>query len=116
MKIAHYTKYKTTNVTDYGSEDTTIRVFITEDEAPNFIMRRFDIHPNGRIGVHSHPAEHEIYVIKGNMLLLDANHNESSVREGDFIFISPNEKHGYRNNSGETCSFICTIPKPKNEK
>ena len=113
MKHSHFTEYKETEVNEYNSQKTTIRVLIDQDEAPNFIMRRFEIKAGGRIGIHSHAAEHEIYIIEGRMTLLDANNSKINVKEGNFIFIPSEEKHGYLNDTQESCIFICVIPKPK---
>ncbi|MHA1730213.1 MAG: cupin domain-containing protein [Promethearchaeota archaeon] len=107
MKIEHfhYSKSREKSVSDYNSERTAIRVFI-EKEAPNFIMRRFEIKSGGSIGVHSHPVEHEIYLLKGQLFLTDNKGRKELVSEDEFIFFPPNEPHGYINSSNETAAFI----------
>jgi len=114
MKHFHYYEAEENAVTDYNSKKTAIRVFITKEEAPNFIMRRFEIKPGGVIGVHAHPAEHEIYVLSGEMYLTDDKGKKEKVGKDEFIYVPPNEPHGYVNESKETAIFICVIPKPKN--
>ena len=71
MKHFHYSEIDEKKVDVYGSTGTTIRVFISEEEAPNFIMRRFEIKPLGQIGVHSHDWEHEIFILQGNVVLIN---------------------------------------------
>jgi quercetin dioxygenase-like cupin family protein len=113
MKHFHFTEIDEKKVEAFGSTETTIRVFISEDEAPNFIMRRFEIKPRGQIGVHSHDWEHEIFILNGEVVLINENGVRDEVSEGEFVFIPPNEPHGYINEGNETAAFICMIPKKK---
>ncbi len=116
MNIKHfpYSNVEEKSVKDFGSTGTTIRVFISEDEAPNFIMRRFEIQPGGQIGVHSHNWEHEIFILKGEVILTNKDGEREKVSQGEFVFIPPNEPHGYINEGKEIVAFICMIPKKKN--
>ncbi|MHA1647864.1 MAG: cupin domain-containing protein [Promethearchaeota archaeon] len=111
MKHFEHTKITKKPVTQFGSEKTAIQVFISEEEAPNFIMRRFEIQPGGNIGVHNHPWEHEMFVLEGKMQLIDEKGDKEEVHAGEFIFMPPNESHGYENTSDQPVSFICVIPK-----
>ncbi len=111
MKHFHFTKIDEKKVEAFGSTETTIRVFINEDEAPNFIMRRFEIKPLGQIGVHSHDWEHEIFILNGNVVLINEKGDRELVSSGEFVFIQPNEPHGYKNEGNETVAFICMVPK-----
>ena len=113
VKHFHYSEIEAIDVKDFGSEGTTIRVFISETEAPNFIMRRFEISPGGKIGIHQHAWEHEMYVLSGEMCLLTKEGKKERVTKDEFIFMPPNEPHGYVNESSELVSFICMIPKKK---
>lgn len=113
MKHFHYTDAEDNQVTAFGSEGTTIRKFISEKDAPNFIMRRFEIAPHGHIGIHSHPWEHEMYLLEGQLYLTDENGNEELVKADEFVFMPENEPHGYLNKSDEKAAFICIIPKPE---
>ncbi|MHA1145150.1 MAG: cupin domain-containing protein [Candidatus Helarchaeota archaeon] len=99
------------DVTMYESKNTTIQWLLTkEDGARRFAMRRFKILPGGVIGFHSHPEEHEIFVLKGEGTLIDDNANDVPVKEGDVIFIAPFESHGYKNESSDEFVFLCVIP------
>ncbi len=111
MKHFSYAEAPASPVNDYGSTGTTIRVLIDKETAPNFIMRRFEIEPGGHIGVHSHPAEHEIFVLQGELLLVGGDGTKTLVRDGEFVFVPPNEPHGYENMSVKPAAFICVIPK-----
>jgi quercetin dioxygenase-like cupin family protein len=98
------------NVVMEGTKDTTIQwLFSRAEGAPNFSMRRFVIRPGGRIGLHDHPWEHEIYFISGKG---DAFTDKEHVRvqAGDAIYIPGGEPHGYVNDSKEDLVFLCMIP------
>nr|MDO8078090.1 cupin domain-containing protein [Candidatus Freyarchaeota archaeon] len=98
-------------VTLADSSGATIRWLITEkDGAPRYAMRRFEIKPGGRIGLHSHPEEHEIYVLSGKARIFNDQGFETVAGPGDVLYVPPNEKHGYENTGDETFTFICVIP------
>lgn len=111
MNHFHFSSIEGKEITDHDSKQATIRRFMTKKEAPNFIMRRFDIGPGGRIGIHSHPHEHEIYILSGELVLLHENNLETFVNQDEFVFIPAEEPHGYENRAKVPASFICVIPK-----
>lgn len=98
-------------VTSYDSTDTAIQWLMPKDDAPHFMMRRFTIEPGGQIGVHQHPEEHEIYILEGEVVLTGSEEGEQVARAGDFVYVAPDESHGYENRSGEQVRFLCVIPK-----
>ena len=107
----HYTDVIEEEVTDYGSQNTTIRWLITKEHegAPHFAMRRFEIQPGGSIGIHHHPQEHEIYFLDGEGEVF--NDKETvKVQKDDVIYVPPNEPHGYKNTGNTPLVFICVIP------
>ena len=79
------------------------------DGAPNFAMRRFTVIPGGKIGLHSHPWEHEIYILSGKGLTY-TDSERKEIGEGDVIFIPGNEPHGYDNTGDKDLVFICMVP------
>ena len=112
MSFHHpYTETTPRDVTDYGSSGVTIRVFIDPAVAPNFVMRRFDMAPGGKIGIHQHPHEHEMYILEGELYLIDSKGKHEKIKKGEFVFMPGNEEHGYVNEGSEPCSFICMVPK-----
>jgi quercetin dioxygenase-like cupin family protein len=111
MRHDYYEKTKAENVEAYDSKGATIRTFITKDDAPHFMMRRFEIEPGGIIGLHEHPEEHEIYILQGEVILIDEKANKELVKKDEFVFVPANEKHGYINEGDERVAFICVIPK-----
>ena len=113
MKIYPQTSIEKKDVTEYNSKHTTIQILINPDVAPNFIMRRFEIGSGGNIGVHSHWNEHEIFVIEGEMDLIDKDGKKTHVKKDDFIYVEPDLLHGYENNSETKAVFLCVVPKKK---
>lgn len=90
------------------------RVLIGLNVAPNFVMRLFTIKSNGVIEKHTHPWEHEIFVLKGKLTVIGES-GEFVLEEGDFLFVQPNEVHGFRNDVEEEVEFLCLIPKEGGE-
>jgi len=98
-------------VTAFGSEHTSIQWFRTPEESTHFMLRRFEIGPHGHIGIHQHPEEHQMFILVGPIHLLDEHGTETLVESNQFVYMPPNEPHGYRNRSDHTVSFLCGIPK-----
>jgi len=83
-------------------------------DAPNFYLRTFDVFPGGHTFKHSHPWEHEMYVVKGRgKIVLESG--EVKIGEGDAILLEPNEKHMVFNDSGTPLRLVCVIPKPQSD-
>lgn len=93
-----------------GVERTSMQwVFSRLEGAPNFSMRRFVISPRGRIGLHSHPWEHEIFILSGRGTAFTPD-ERADIGPGDAMYIPSHELHGYENTSGEDLVFLCMIP------
>jgi quercetin dioxygenase-like cupin family protein len=111
MLKKNYRDVEEEQVTVEGSSGATIRILITgKDGASRYAMRRFEIKPGGKIGVHDHPEEHEIYVLTGKARVFDDEGNEATAEAGDVLFVPSYEKHGYENLSKETLTFVCVVP------
>ena len=90
-----------------GSTGVTIRWLITEkDGAQRYSMRRFEINPYGKIGLHKHPEEHEIYVLSGKARIFNDKDFETIAAPGDVLFIPSYEEHGYENLGEEKFTFL----------
>jgi len=98
-------------VTAYGSTGTTIQWLISKEQgAPRFAMRLFTLEPAGKIGIHAHPEEHEIYILQGQCNLISEDGSKTLVKTEDVIYVPPEEPHGYEVVGGEILKFICVIP------
>ncbi len=80
------------------------------DGAPTFSMRVFTVEPGGHTPYHSHPWEHENYVLAGEGVLIDEEGATTPIRAGDFAIVLPDEKHQFRNTGSADLQFICLVP------
>lgn len=97
----------------FGDEapGVTIRVLIDDekDGAPVYVLRMIEIAPGGNTPDHSHPFEHENFVIDGSgSVMIEGEWHD--VSPGDLIFVPPGVRHQYKNTGGETFRFLCGIP------
>ena len=93
-----------------GASKLKVRWLITKEMgAPNFAMRLFEMEPGGHSPFHSHPWEHEVFVLEGEGSVV-SDEGEKKFRAGDVVFILPDEKHQFKNNGGKTVRFICLVP------
>ncbi len=82
-----------------------------KDGAPTFVMRHFTVKPGGFSPYHSHPWEHEVYILKGRGFLRTIE-DEKPFESGDYVYVAPNEMHQFVNDSSDKIlEFICVIPK-----
>jgi len=96
-----------------GASGLNVRWLITKDVgAENFAMRLFEMAPAGFSPLHSHPWEHEVYILQGEGVIL-MEEGERTFNVGTVIFIPPDEKHQFRNTGSETVRFLCLIPYKK---
>lgn len=111
MKKKHYTDEEELQVTDYESTGTTVRWLITREKegAPRYALRRFEIQPEGQIGLHEHPQEHEIYCLHGKGEVYTSK-EKFEIKKDDVLYVPPDEKHGYKNTGDEPLVFLCIIP------
>jgi len=84
-------------------------VITADDGAPHFCMRVFELEPGSSVPLHSHPWEHEIFVLSGQGAVLSED-GETQIAKNSVIFIAPNERHGFANNSNQSLRFILLIP------
>lgn len=111
MKIKHITTVPMTKVTMEGVDDTQIQwLFGKEDSAENFYMRRFLMAPGGKIPLHGHPWEHEIYILRGQAEVF-TDSEKQTISAGNCLYVPSDEPHGYRNIGDEDLEFLCIVPK-----
>jgi quercetin dioxygenase-like cupin family protein len=91
-------------------EGVTMRVVISSQEgAPNFVMRLFDIQPGGHTAYHTHPWEHEVYVLEGRGAVREGK-REHVLEKGSFVFVPSGEEHSFSNKGDSVFKFICVVP------
>ncbi len=110
MIVSRFEERSEEKVTKYGTTGTTIRWLINKDNgARTFAMRRIVIQPKGRIPLHTHPEDHEIYVLSGEGAVLKEE-GEIPFQQDMFIYVPPNERHGFQNTGTEPLVILCMIP------
>ena len=88
------------------AEGTSIQVLV---EGPNFVMRLFTIAPGGHTPLHSHPWEHEVFVVSGSGAT--EGEIEAEFSAGDALLVPAGEVHSFRNSGAEALGIICVVPK-----
>ncbi len=72
-------------------------------------MRQFEVAPGGYTPRHSHPYEHEVFVLEGEGVVLEGD-AEHRLAAGDFVLVTPNEIHQFRNTGTAPLKFLCLVP------
>ena len=109
MKVIPYKDIEAKEA-DEGASKLKVRWLITKETgAPNFAMRLFEMEPGGFSPLHSHPWEHEVFILEGEGLLAGGK-EEKKLKAGDAVFVPPNEQHQFRNNGKKTLKFLCLVP------
>jgi quercetin dioxygenase-like cupin family protein len=113
MKVQHYRDIDPLPVKgiEEATEGLTIRRVISEvDGATEFTMDVFEIEPGGRSAFHHHSWEHQIFVLSGEGTLTGPD-GPVPFKQGDVIFIAPEEPHQIVNDGDSLVEFVCLIPK-----
>jgi quercetin dioxygenase-like cupin family protein len=109
MKVFNYRDVKAEKAEE-GAEKLRVRWLITKDTgAKNFAMRLFEMEPGGFSPLHSHPWEHEVFILEGQGLVTGGR-EERKFEGGDVIFIPQNETHQLKNIGEKAVRFLCLIP------
>lgn len=112
MKIQNYRSVEPKDA-GAGTSKVKVRWLIDEETgAKNFFMRLFEIESGGFTPLHLHDWEHEVLILEGEGVVV-CEDEEKLFRAGDFVFISPNEKHQFRNTGKKLVKLLCLIPNKK---
>ncbi len=110
MKVVPTSEIPSTPVEMEGAEGCHVKWLVDEkDGAPNFAMRCFEVEPSGHTPRHSHPYEHEVYILEGEGVILE-NTQERPFSAGDVIYVAPDEVHQFRNTGESAVKFLCMVP------
>lgn len=91
----------------------TLRELITADDgAPLFSMRVFEVGPDSSTPSHSHPWEHEVFILSGKGVVA-GEQGATPISKESVVFVAPNEPHCFINTGNDTLRFICVIPLQK---
>jgi len=110
MQVGYFIDKAAEPQTKGDNVGTVLRRLIAEEEgAKVFSMRLITIDPDGKIGLHEHPWEHEIFVVRGKGRVFTEGKTED-LSPGNYVWIPPSEKHGFENVDSEPLEFVCCIP------
>lgn len=111
MIVKHYTDIAAEPVAMAGAEKVTIRWLLGKGSpAPNFWLRLFEVQPGGHSPYHSHPYEHEVFVLEGQGRI-NAPGGARPVSAGSFALVEPGEEHQFENTGDGPLKFLCLVPK-----
>ncbi len=95
-----------------GLEGVRVRWVIGKElNPPNFYMRVFEVEPGASTPYHSHPWEHESFILEGKAGIRFPDGSLKEALPGTYVYIPPGEKHQFVNLGDETLRFICVIPR-----
>src|SRR5690242_17621737 len=110
MNVKHFEQVNSATVTMEGAKGCTVRWLVGEPEgAPTFAMRHFEVEPGGFTPKHSHPYEHEVFILQGHGVVLEGN-DEHRLAPGVVVLVKPDEVHQFRNTDSTPLTFLCLIP------
>jgi len=93
-----------------GVAGVTVRwLWSTPDGVPTFALRLFEVEKGASTPYHSHPHEHEVYILSGQVVLRGKS-EEHSLTPGDTVLVLPYEEHQFCNTGSEPLRFLCGIP------
>jgi quercetin dioxygenase-like cupin family protein len=79
------------------------------DGQTTFAMRRFTIGVGGHTPYHTHPWEHQVFVLSGSGEVRSAD-GATPVESGDYAFVPPMDEHQFVNTGDGPFEFICVVP------
>ncbi|MEX2112318.1 MAG: cupin domain-containing protein [Pirellulales bacterium] len=110
MRVNHYEVVSQVPVTMEGASGCQVRWLVDEQQgAPNFAMRQFEVAPGGHTPRHSHPYEHEVFVLEGTGVVYEGD-REHRLAAGDVVLVVPGEVHQFKNTGEVPLKFLCLVP------
>ena len=110
MKVTKSSDVPINPVVVEGAEGVEIRWLIWKDDgADNIAMRMFEVQPGGHTPLHSHPHEHEVFIVEGEGVFMCEGREYGFGRE-DVIFVPGGKEHQFRNTGDSVLRFLCIIP------
>ncbi|OPX19376.1 MAG: hypothetical protein BZ151_09585 [Desulfobacca sp. 4484_104] len=111
MLRKHFTAVEPVAISQTGFKGLSARYVLTSaDGCPHFAMRVMEFEPQGHTSLHAHLEEHEIFVIEGEPLYIDASGKETRLRVGDAVYVPPEEPHQFKNVGQTMMRLLCLIP------
>jgi quercetin dioxygenase-like cupin family protein len=110
MKVEKSSNISKCSVELDDAKDVEIRWLISKtDGAENFTMRMFELQPGGYTPLHTHPHEHEVFVLEGQgTFICEGQEHEFGAEY--VIFVPGGKEHRFRNTGNSVLRFLCLIP------
>lgn len=109
IKVFHYETVKP-KVVGEGASKVKVRWLISKEiGAENFAMRLFEISAGGYTSLHEHHWEHEVFILEGEGLIFDGERT-IPFKIGNAVFVPPDERHQFKNNTKKPLKILCLIP------
>ena len=83
--------------------------------ASNFVMRLFTVGEGGYSPHHSHPWEHEVFILAGEAGVV-TDQGEVKAQAGSYVFVPSGVKHQFKNTGKGDLEFLCVIPSSADEE
>jgi len=110
MKVAKSCDVERVEVNMEGAAGVAVRWLIGEnDGAPNFAMRMFEVQPGGHTPLHTHPHEHEVFIVEGTGMFV-CEGTEYPFEPEHAIFAPGGKEHCFQNTGDSVMRFLCLIP------
>jgi len=110
VKVFNYETVKAENVAESGACNVKVRWLISKDiGAPNFAMRLFEVTEGGCSPLHTHPWEHEVFILEGEGAVFDGK-TATPFKPNYVVYVPPDELHQFKNTGKHTLKFLCLIP------
>jgi len=69
-------------------------------------LRIFEVLPGTENPLHAHVYSHDLFVLQGEGIIRHQN-GDHHIKEGDVVFIEPDEVHSFANPGDELLKFLC---------
>ena len=110
MKIEKSNNISKSAVEVEGAKDVEIRWLISKaDGAENFAMRMFELQPGGFTPLHTHPHEHEVFIVEGQGTFV-CEGKEHDFEAEYVIFVPGGKEHRFKNTGDSVLRMLCLIP------
>lgn len=110
MKLAKTTDVPAKVVEMKGAKDVKVRWLISKDDgAENIAMRMFEFEPGGHTPLHTHPHEHEVFVVEGRGTFV-CEGSEYPFEADNAIFVPGGKEHQFQNTGNSPLRMLCIIP------
>ena len=110
MKIDKSGNVVKSSVQMEGAEGVEVRWLISKDDgAENFAMRMFELAEGGHTPLHTHPHEHEVFIVEGEGVFV-CEGREYPFEAEHFILAPGGTEHCFKNTGQSSLRFLCMIP------